>query len=55
MEQWLARSTSDLLIVGSNPSQAMFFLFFSPQDETKSESWPVQILVSALPGFWANF
>ena len=36
MEQWLVRSTSDLLIVGSNPSLTIFFLFFS-QKETRSE------------------
>ena len=50
-DQWRllhAWSTSDLLVVGSNPGITIFFLFFS-QNETKSESWPGWILVSVLP------
>ena len=34
-DQWLARSTSDLLIVGLNPGLAIFFLFFFTQMRQK--------------------
>ena len=39
---YVVRSTSDLLIVDSNPGLAKFFPFFH-QNETKGESWPVPI------------
>ena len=48
MDKWLAQSTSDLLIMGSNPDLAIFFLFIFPKLRQKvslglSEFWWVKL------------